>query len=680
MIQLTDRLPINSIEIFFRSFIHTDGNKAIPVKLDRDELQSISKLPKGQIDLLIETAKSETFNLLAESQFGYHLLIPEYLTEWLDLKRWIENEETSFKHIKQLEEQADSYFKGSGTLLSKDQIEQVVSLSNEIFEHYNWEEKYKIDNDLISGFILLSQKNLEEELKAQQKKRASLLKNSIRISIAVSIAFLFSSFTALLAYLERNSAVVQQMLAVEAKEEAEDARKVAEKERQEAISARENENLALQKAEAERLLALDAKALAEFQSQLALEAQERAVKSAIEASNAREIAEKNEKAANEAKIQAQLNFETSEKLRNQQEARASALEALGYFANNNYAEGTQLIKEAYAKNIANSGFPLQSDIFNGILNAINHPDAENRGFDLTHPAKYISLSPNKDLIAIYTINGEIKIYSSPEKPVLKSSIKTGYIKGFYFLSASEIICQDINGKIFAFDLNGMLLNTPLAILPQDNSKELIKVYGQSNLWLLKGKDGTPTFYEYAVKGGLIPVQSLGENVANSPKTLGSTVYWIEGKDLVRYNPLNKTQEILITAQSPITSISWSTIHQRWILGLEAGQLLSVDPKKEKTVESFTIHASKVSQLAIIPYTHNTELLVSTGFDGGLLFFVFDKKIPLSASISSRIKFQGHRSWITGFAIDEKNRITYSISNDKTMKAWSLKIENLFPNL
>jgi WD40 repeat protein len=78
----------------------------------------------------------------------------------------------------------------------------------------------------------------------------------------------------------------------------------------------------------------------------------------------------------------------------------------------------------------------------------------------------------------------------------------------------------------------------------------------------------------------------------------------------------------------------------------------------------------------MPYAHGTELMLSTGFDGSLIFFVFDKDIPLSASASSRIKFQGHRSWITGFTIDEKKKIAYSISNDRTIKVWPLEINEL----
>jgi WD40 repeat protein len=158
--------------------------------------------------------------------------------------------------------------------------------------------------------------------------------------------------------------------------------------------------------------------------------------------------------------------------------------------------------------------------------------------------------------------------------------------------------------------------------------------------------------------------------------LNKPIFWIEGNEFYRSTLSNPVPELVVKASSTIHSAAWSAIHSRWMLGLENGNIWSVDPTKQKATESFTIHATKVSQLITMPYAHGTELMLSTGFDGGLIFFVFDKDIALSASVSSRIKFQGHRSWITGFTVDEKKKIAYSISNDRTLKVWPLEINEL----
>jgi WD40 repeat protein len=138
-------------------------------------------------------------------------------------------------------------------------------------------------------------------------------------------------------------------------------------------------------------------------------------------------------------------------------------------------------------------------------------------------------------------------------------------------------------------------------------------------------------------------------------------------------------ELVAKASSTIHSAAWSVIHSRWMLGLENGNIWSVDPTKQKVTESFTIHKTKVSQLITMPYEHGTELMLSTGYDGDLIFFVFDKDIALPASVSSSIKFKGHRSWITGVTVDEKKKIAYSISNDRTLKVWPLGINELLQN-
>lgn len=670
-------ISLESIQTFFRAFIQVDGPVAHLVELNREELSVYSKLPKEKLDKLLQVATSLTFQLLSERDGAYRLSVPEYVTEWQELKTWVLNEQKAFKQFKLFEEIALEYFKGTGLLLGKDRLDKALLLKEEIFTTYAWEEKYKVDKELFSSFLLLSQNYHEELLKTQQKKRASLLKNSIRISIAVGIAFLLSSFTALLAYLERNTAVEQQELAIKSKDEAEQARTVAEKERLEAVAARENEQSALEVAKTEREIAIEAKGQAEVQRVMALEALILAKKSEQEASVAKDVAQKNEKIANEAKITAQINFETSEKLRNQQEARATALEALGYFSNENYSTGIELVKKAYEKNLSNGGFPLQSDIFNALLSGIQASKTKEFEVELDFPAKLLALSLENDQLAVYTINGELRIYSTQPNLTIKSVIKTGYIKSYEFLSATEILGRDLDGKLFLIDLRTNTLADLSTQLPTESVKGFFRVLGQEKLWVAKLQDGNTKFYQYSTKNGFVNI--LGDQSKLLLKNPNTPIYWIEGNEFFRAQLSNGQPELIVKTTSTIHSATWSSTYARWILGLENGQIWSVDPTKGKAYESFAIHATKVSQLITMPYAHGTELMISTGFDGGLMFFVFDKNIPMNASVSSRVRFKGHRSWITGFSVDENKKTAYSISNDRTIKVWPLEINKLLTN-
>lgn len=668
------QVSIENVQAFFRAFIYVYSTSAIPIELSRTEIQSLSQLSNEQLDFLLQLATSDKYQILSERGGAYRLFIPEYAIEWKELKSWVGNEELAFKQFKVFEEIAQEYFSGKGLLLGKDRLEQALILKDEIFITYAWEKKYQVDKELFSSFLLLSQNNQEELIKTQQKKRASLLKNSVRISIAVSIAFLLSSFTALLAYLERNSAVIQQELAIQSKEEAEQARIVAEKERLEAVQARENEKSALKVAENDRLLALTAQGEAEVQRGMAVESLILAKKSEQEASVAKDVAQKNEKLANDATIDAKNNFEKSERLRNQQEARATALEALGYFASRDFARGIDLVKSAYQKNLSNGGFPLQSDIFNALLNGVNSSKVAEMDIDLDFPAKLLSLSQAKDKLAVYTINGEVHVYTTQPSLIEKAVIKTGYIKSFEFLSDTEIIGTDIRGKLFLIDLTNSTIGDLATKLPVAQIKGFFKVFGPANIWISKLTDGSTVFYQYEEGKGFTAIKDNNAKLLFTE--LNKPMFWIEGDEFYKSSPTTGIPELVVKASSTIHSATWSAIHSRWMLGLENGNIWSVDPTKQKTTESFTIHATKVSQLITMPYAHGTELMLSTGFDGGLTFFVFDKSIPLSASVSSRIKFQGHRSWITGFMVDEKKKIAYSISNDRTLKIWPLEINEL----
>jgi hypothetical protein len=672
----TVQVSLENVQSFFRAFIFQQGTSAMPIELTRSEVQALSLLSTDQLDFLLQLATSEQYQILLKrgEAEGYRLFIPEYSKEWKDLKSWIANEEIAFKQYKVFEEIAQEYFKGTGFLLGKERLDQALILKEEIFTTYPWEVKYKVDKELFSSFLLLSQNFHEELIKTQQKKRASLLRNSVRISIAVSIAFLLSSFTALLAYLERNSAVIQQELAIKSKEEAVVAQRQAEKERLEAVSARENEQSALKVAQEERLLAISAQKDAEVQRGNAVESLNAAKLAEKEASDAKDVALKNAKLANDATIEAKINFEKSEKLRNQQEARATALEALGYFANRDFARGIDLVKDAYQKNLSNGGFPLQSDIFNALLNGLNSSKVAAMDMDLEFPAKLLALSKNKDKLAVYTINGELRMYATQPSLTEKAVIKTGYIKSFEFLSDTEIIGTDIKGALFSIDLTSATISDLTTKLPVSQIKGFFKAFGSANIWIAKLTDGSTGFYQFDESKGFVSLKDDKTKLAGTE--LNKPVFWAEGNEFYRTSLASGTPELVVKASSIIHSATWSTTHSRWMLGLENGNIWSVDPTKQKTTDSFTIHSSKVSQLVTMPYAHGTELMLSTGFDGGLIFFVFDKNIPLSASASSRIKFQGHRSWITGFTIDEKKKIAYSISNDRTIKVWPLEINEL----
>jgi len=674
---LPKHLSIETIEEFFRAFVIIEKDNFTTLNLSLEEISTCTQAPIEDLIEIIEIATSTQFQILIKIETKYTFKVAEYLSEWNDLKKWVKNEKSAFMQYKQLETLANDYFKSSGTLLNKEQIEQALNWKTETLIISSWEEKYKLDKDLISSYILLSQNNLEESLQKQQKKRSRLLKNTIRISIAVSIAFLLSSFTALIAYLERNSAIKQQELAMEAKEDADNAREIAESERFQAIEARKNESSALKKAEVERLLAIESKGQAEIQKRNALNALDKARISEMGASRAREIAEKNEQLANEATEIAEINFKTSERLRNQQEARASALEALGHFANNNYKKGLNLAQSAFSKNITNGGFPLQSDVFYALLyGKFNFEESQNN-IDLEYPAKFITLSTTKDKLAVYTINGEIRIYSTLTDFALLKIIKTGYIQSMEFINDSQILFTNIAGDLLMIDILSGKSHFYTESLLNNKYKALFRIPGNENSWIATSQNGGVDLLNYQKTDGFFKVKEKKGARIQAMAIENDQIAWAEKNNFFISGLFEDDKELLFTAPSEISSISWSQLLGSWIVGLKSGQLLAANPNtKQISLEIYAIHASQISHLKIIPYVYDTELMFSTGFDGSIYIYVLDQNLPFSTSISSRINFPEHKSWITGFVIDPEKKLAFSISNDRTLKIWPLSIEEL----
>jgi hypothetical protein len=73
--------------------------------------------------------------------------------------------------------------------------------------------------------------------------------------------------------------------------------------------------------------------------------------------------------------------------------------------------------------------------------------------ELEFPAKLLALSKNKDKLAVYTINGELRLYATQPNLTAKAVIKTGYIKSFEFLTDTQIIGTDIKGSLFLIDFS-----------------------------------------------------------------------------------------------------------------------------------------------------------------------------------------------------------------------------------
>ena len=144
----TSKVSLDTIQAFFRSFIYEEGRQSFSIQLSINELYASVPLPKEDLDLLIEMATSPEFRILNEHGTSLGFSIPQYLTDWLDLKRWISNEEKSYQQFRLFEEIAEEYFKGTGLLLGKERLAQALILKEEIFTTYAWEKKYNFDKEL----------------------------------------------------------------------------------------------------------------------------------------------------------------------------------------------------------------------------------------------------------------------------------------------------------------------------------------------------------------------------------------------------------------------------------------------------------------------------------------------------------------------------------------------------
>jgi hypothetical protein len=298
--------------------------------------------------------------------------------------------------------------------------------------------------------------------------------------------------------------------------------------------------------------------------------------------------------------------------------------------------------------------------------------------DLEFPAKFIALSTNKKQLAVYTINGEIRLYRTKPNLELSKVIKTGYLQSLEFANETQILITNLAGNLSILDIPRGSFELYTDHVSSAKYKSLYKIPAKENSWVATNQTGGVAILTYQKTDGFFKTKEKNGGKIQAMALDQDKISWAEGSNFYSSSlDQNDIPKLLFTATSEISTITWSELHSSWILGLTGGQILVIHPQRAiNKVETFSIHDSKISQIKIIPYLHDTELMFSTGFDGSIYIYVLDKSMPFSTSISSRISYPKHKSWITGFVIDSEQKLAYSISNDRSLKLWPLAIEEL----
>jgi hypothetical protein len=692
--------PLNEKQIkkLFLSFVLIDDN-GFPIlsKLSIDDLAKKSNIHLSHLDLFLKVAKDFNFNFVTTVDGKLSLASTSFLSHWADLNKWIDEENKFVSIYKNVNKQALSYFNGETGLLKEDILKKALQWISEASPSLDWALPYAKEFELTITYIKESEKQRLAQIEASQRRSKRLLNTTRLISFIIGFAFLVSTLAALLAFLERNNAVkakeyseLRRKEAIQAKEQAIAATKLAEKERLNALKATKAEKLAKVQAENDKFIAITARDLANQEKLKAIEAKnaeklskeiaegERkiAIISKNQADKERQNALKAREEADKSYLEANNNFKKAEKLRKQQEARANALKSFRLYLNNQSLEGLKLARNAYTLNLENEGYLFETDIIKAMIFGLN--EMNKNYIQLNQPLRNITISPSGKYYAIASINGLITILNSKTDAKINDfKIPLNEFQSFCFTNTDELLIGTRSGTLIIYELVNQvfklkstlkLTSFPMkSIISIATNQNIFLISSGGNILMMNGISETPTIQTKLIS------TNINLNKIDYLKISSNILIPLDKSLFIL--PLNKDKfgssfKIVKTFPHKLTSISSITFkgEEMALVGDVKGYLYLINLKSGEIIHDKKLHQSAISS-CLLEVIGDHLMLISSGLDQEIQveYLFFNSKIQLVTS--SVANFDFHKGWVTEMSYHTQSKTFISCSEDMTLRKW-----------
>lgn len=695
-----DRIPILNapyiLKCFFKSFLQKKNENEFSLRsLTIENIKEISLLPYDQVEELIEALELNSFSFIKKEEEYYTLMSSDFLTHWEEMLHWKSEELANINQYIFFNKLAVSHQKGNAELLTGSSLDEAFIWLKESNHNLFWAKYYAPEYELTIQYIesALSEQNVA--LEANQRRSNRLLKISRGIAFVVGFAFILSSLAAILAGIERNSAVLAKKTAESDRITAIKSKEFAEKERNKAILATKSEQRAKQIAENERIQAIEARDIANQEKSKALISRNAEIMAkeqaeldrtiAISAKNLAENERKNAIAArlevDKALLQASNNFNRAEKLRKQQEARADALNSFRYFLHNQFEEGLKLSVNAYAVNTQNEGNPYEPEIFKSLVYGISAANPDNFSFKLNQPLKNIAISPNGKLIASYSIGGILTVFQPDFNKIIEFKIPFQKFQSFCFTYKNDLLVGTTDGFIHLYNsLSGVLKwsrwisGEPVKSILYIDEEKYVCSSGKK-IFLLNGLLQSSTIHnlEFPVEKAVNKIIK-GSSPSDFYFSMGNSVYSFEIKEISIQSNWTK----LIEIPNLISSSAFKEYqNKRYILlGDQKGFIYLVEIATGKILINKKAHQSSISSCQL-DLSDEYLVLISSGLDHHIIVDYLFKNDNNSFISKSTVDLDLHTAWVTDMIFDVQTGSYLSCSEDMNIRKWYFNPKEIY---
>jgi len=702
----TERVPGR----IFRAFLRKEGESLSFVGMDCDSIAKRSGLELSIVETFLQLGRQDPFNFFIKKEGKEYFRFEELEEYWDDWKTWKEEEWQSGHTYHTLRLMALAYHSGQSGLLSGSQLDLALKWEKETKPTLAWAISYAPEFELTQVFIEKSAKQRESDIEAMQRRTKRLLQMTRAIAFVVGLAFLLSTGGAVLAGLERNNALEakdmadkQRQTALRAKKAADTARDIADLEKKKAIAANASERIARIQARLEATNAVIARDAANFEKNRALTARnaereakqdaEREKQVAIQAKaladNLRVEAENAKDRADQSYIEANENYKKAEMLRRQQESRAEAFSAQNLYLSSEWENGLRKAEKAYQIHLANQGNPYDPDHLKALLSGLVTPGSSflTQG---KQPLHQIAADPLGKYYAVCTVTGLIDIISLRENlrvttikiPLQKFQTFTFSPAGHLLVGTKDGLLQVYEAKTGRLYFSLKIADVPIlsiyslydAFTNQTGNSENYRyrtdryiLSAGNQLFLLNG-----LYAETEISNMALPLGDAIRRVVIDKNS--SKIYITQGKNLL-FLPFQEgkfMKEVIPfkTLNNALTSLNLGLLEKQIYLyvGDRNGYLYLIRANDGEILLQKKNHQSSVTQCHI-GYDHGNLVLISSGFDHR----IHTDYVSLSANGElkplSSVNFDFHKGWVTDMVSVKNQQFFMSCSDDMTIRKW-----------
>ena len=667
------------IEYVFRSLILFKNDQPQKVYLTKEQVSLRSGISIDEVVKILELGCDKKYQIIIKSNELFSISSEEYLLHWSDLKKWISSEFEAIELYDKYSKLADAYEKGETQLLNGIQLEETDKWKQFNPVNLHWASTYNPAFEKVLSYLATSEQAFQEYLAAQERSRSRRLKTAYSIASASVVGLMVILVLWFQAQEAKKNAEKAQD---KAKQEEKKANKNFELAKQSAKEAKDAElvaNDARGKALQEAKNALEARAKEEQQKTKAIEAGEKAIKARDDANEARDEAksakdqaDKNRDKAEKKEKEAKENYDKAEELRKRNEARANALSVFEDYDNKNFTQGRKKSSEAYNEYKKQGGNPYEKDILNSLFVGLLREDPRAFKIDLDFQPSRMCMNASMDKIALYGLDGFIRVYDIKNQRKLIETFKADKIIGIAYINNKLMLLQPT--AILLHD-GSTTIKLPMPELVGKTYKEFFSSSNASDQSIYVSTNDALLIYKYKTGDPLTLVRSVPLKNSSNFKKGKNEIFFSAGNQLLSTNDDGNTVKNIISIKSNITAIS-SPLSSGWIaLGDEEGNIFIVDPKTSQVKsERNKLHLSKISSLGILHSSTGTEILTSVGLDWAFnIFYLADLQ---SNSLPTPITLKEHKGWITNLIINNISNQAMTCSYDRTIRFWPLLPDQL----